>query len=358
MERPQEILDGYLQRAITELNGVTDSIDASKVFHELASFCDRQLHYSDSREEFLRVEKLRKQRREEGNLLKQQIKTTKDKTERYRLAKSLDQSRRWLKLDEEEYERLRAERETFTDLSIRNYLQSLKASDKYSDDVLRFLTLWFEFSDMTLVNEAVAQLVDAVPSHKFTPVMNQLTSRLQTGASAFQETLARLVYRVCIDHPYHGMYQIFSGASAQGIKDQSSKSRQEATLQLSQRLQNESGAQSRWNTISYVHGLYDQTAAAGGKNEFATGQELKLEDYPYTREMARRVPKLKIPPITLHINARSDCNYESLPHIHRFRSMMKIAGGLSKPKIITAIGSDGQPYQQLVSFCQRTFYIS
>lgn len=61
------------------------------------------------------------------------------------------------------------------------------------------------------------------------------------------------------------------------------------------------------------------------------------------------VPKLGVPPATLQVEVRPNMDYNDLPRIQRFRSTMSIANGLSAPKILTAIGTDGKPYKQLVS---------
>lgn len=330
------------------MHGKLVGADAGEVFHEFARFCDRQLHYSESREEFIRVEKLRKQRQEEVNLVREQAKASKDRTEKWRLTKSLDSMKRWLKLDEEEYHRLRSEREVLIELSIENLLRSLHAADVYDDDVLRFVSLWFEFSDLSLANDTAAKHLKEVPSHKFTPVMNQLSSRLQVESTTFQDNLLDLLFRVCANHPYHGMYQIFSGASAQGIRDAASKSRQEATVSLSQRLKKDAKSGKRWEAISQANTMYNTAAMARSKDEFETGEEYNMDDVPVTRDVIRKVPKLKVPPITLHVDARSDGDYTRIPTIHHFKPIMKIAGGLSKPKIIVAVGSDGRTYRQLV----------
>lgn len=348
LEKPRDIVDNYFARAIDELHGNLSGSDAGEILHSFATFCDRQLHYSESREEFVRVERLRKQRLEEYELLRAQAKGSKDRAEKWRLTRNLDAMKRWVRLDEEEYRRLRSEREALIELSIENVLRSLQASDLHDDDVLRFLSLWFEFSDLNLANDAAKRLLADVPSFKFTPVMNQLSSRLQAEQSAFQDSLFSLVLQVCSSHPYHGMYQIFSGANPQGIRDDASKSRQEAALTLSQRFGNKKRSAQSWDVIREANTFYNTAAMARSKDEFETGEEYKLDDVPVTRDVVRKVPKLKVPPITLHIEARSDGDYSALPTIHHFKPTMKIAGGLSKPKIIIAVASDGRPYRQLL----------
>jgi ataxia telangiectasia mutated family protein len=73
--------------------------------------------------------------------------------------------------------------------------------------------------------------------------------------------------------------------------------------------------------------------------------------------MVQRIPTMHVPPATLQIEVRANCDYSDLPKINRFKSRMSIANGLSAPKIVTAIGTDGKPYKQLVRFlsCLSTY---
>jgi len=79
----------------------------------------------------------------------------------------------------------------------------------------RFTALWLEHSEESMANEAVSKHLDRVPSRKFAPLMNQLTSRLQDMEVKFSATpLSRWFLRICTDHPFHGMYQIYAGANS------------------------------------------------------------------------------------------------------------------------------------------------
>ena len=40
--------------------------------------------------------------------------------------------------------------------------------------------------------------------------------------------------------------------------------------------------------------------------------------------------------------------YNTVTYIHSFQPTFKLAGGINLPKIINCMGSDGEPYKQLV----------
>jgi len=55
LEKPQEIIDNYLEPAITELQGRRQGPEAGDVYHEFASFCDKQLKNTDGLEDYTRM---------------------------------------------------------------------------------------------------------------------------------------------------------------------------------------------------------------------------------------------------------------------------------------------------------------
>jgi hypothetical protein len=51
----------------------------------------------------------------------------------------------------------------------------------------------------------------------------------------------------------------------------------------------------------------------------------------------------------MNIELRADCDYSNVPVIEKFKPEMTIASGVSAPKIVTCIASDGSKYKLLVS---------
>jgi serine-protein kinase ATM len=50
----------------------------------------------------------------------------------------------------------------------------------------------------------------------------------------------------------------------------------------------------------------------------------------------------------MQIDFAADMDYSKVPVMTRFESVMTIASGVSAPKILTAIASNGEKYKQLV----------
>ncbi len=354
LEKPEDIITKYLLRAIKELKGTTQGEQAGEVFHEFAAFCDRQLQNSDGLQDFARMQKLRERKEAEVRELSTMLKGARSSDEKKTLRVNYDRARLWLTLDNQEYERLRHIREAFLQQSLENYMLSLQADETHDFDVLRFFALWIENADMPHANAAVGKHIKNVPSRKFASLMNQLSSRLQSSTTEFDALLAGLVFRLCKEHPYHGMFHIYAGARTTGGKDETAKSRNAAAKEISNALRTDAAARRYWPYIHDVNNWYHDLANFKSV-PFKPGRDYQLEDFPPSKKVFQRVASAKVPPATMPIELRPDCDYRDVPKIVGWKPKMTIASGVSMPKVLTAIASDGLPYKQLVqltlSFC-------
>ena len=348
----------YLEPAIRELRGQEQGAGPGQVFHEFALFCDKQLQSPEAAEDLGRIKTVMDRKLQEYHDFIRLAKTDKSKSMRETYQRSARRAKTWYDLDYTEYERMRKGREQFLRQCLENYLLSLAASDEYNNDALRVFALWIEYADTDLANEAVKLYLSKVPSGKFALLMNQLSSRLQNESTPFQKLLLGLVYRICIEHPYHGMHQIFAIQMKVGpitredvarSKDESARSRQKAATELANALRTDKRSKAYWSSIYQSNEIYHNLAMFKGEKESTQqGRELPLDRYKESKELVSAVPKLNVPPATLQVEVRPNMDYTDLPRIQRFKSTMSIANGLSAPKVITAIGTDGKPYKQLV----------
>lgn len=333
-------------------------MDPGQVFHEFALFCDKQLHSPDAAADRDRAKSIMDRRYQEIQDFKRLIEQEQNKQTRDTYRRSYQKATTWYKLDHAEYERLRRGREELLRQCLENYLLSLQASDEYNNDALRVFSLWLEHSETNLANGAVHAHIDKVPSGKFALLMNQLSSRLQADQSEFQKLLTHLVFRICVEHPYHGMHQIFAmhlktpNVTREDImrsKDEAAKSRQRSAGAIAQELAKDKRTSTIWKHLYRANEIYHNLAMFKDDKEQRQGRDIPLDRYPESRALMQQVPKYNVPPATLQIEVRASMDYSDLPRIVRFRSRMSIANGLSAPKIITAQGSDGRDYKQLVS---------
>jgi len=155
-----------------------------------------------------------------------------------------------------------------------------------------------------------------------------------------------VILELLIEHPYHGMHQIsaiqikvghFTKEDAVRSKDESARYRQKAAIQIAQLLGNDKRAREPWNKIYQSNSTYHALAMVKNDADNRTGRDLTLDKYIESKDLKTRVPVIKVPPATLQVEVRADCNYKSLPVIADFKNKMSIANDLSAPEIIVAI---------------------
>jgi ataxia telangiectasia mutated family protein len=352
LSKPDEIIAQCLVPAIKALNGSSRGSEAGRVFHDFAAFCDLQLQNADDKDDFHRIETIRHRKEKEILDLQRMIEQEADIKRKAQFEQHLANSQKWFKLDDEEYRRLQKARENLVQQSLENYLLSLRACDDYRNDVLRFCALWLDQSESKPANIAVSKHISKVASRKFAPLMSQLASRLLDENVDFQLLLFELLWRICCDHPYHGMYQVFVSSKTRGARtDDIATSRNAAARKLADKLVGQPSINQIWIAIHnisilFVHfaqeRLEEQKHKAGAKallQELKTGSKLV---------QAIEQSSTKIPPPTMKIPLRNDCNYSSITTFSKFEPYFSVAGGISAPKIVTVIGTDGQRYKMLL----------
>ncbi|OJD11921.1 hypothetical protein AJ78_07406 [Emergomyces pasteurianus Ep9510] len=346
LQKPDTIIQEYLIPAIKELRGNSEGEQAGRVFHEFASFCDQQLQNPDGLEDFRRIEQIRHRKEKEVMDLEKMMESAKGK-EKEQLRIHRIKAKQWFELDDNEYQRLKKSRVSFLRQCLENYLLSLKASDTFKSNALRFCALWLDNSDSEIANAAVAKHIDTVPSRKFATLMNQLTSRLLDVEDKFQSLLAELIFRICVEHPYHGMYQMFSSSKSKVGTEHLSNSRFRAANNLVDRMRSDPKVYSTWLTLHNANISYVRFAVDKLDGQYKSGSKVELKKSVTGHRLEQDIRRQHIPPPTMKISLRIDCDYSHVPRIVRYLPDFTVAAGVSAPKIVTAIASDGLQYKQL-----------
>lgn len=303
---------------------------------------------ADGLEDFKRVEQLRNRKEKELRGLEDMMKNAEGR-EKDSLKNFRSKAKQWFDLDDREYQRLLRSREAFLQQCLENYLLALQESDAHHNDILRFCALWLDKSDSKIANEAVSKHLHEVPSYKFAPLMNQLSSRLLDVSDDFQALLDGLVYKICVEHPFHSMYQIFASSKSKGGKDPSSHSRFRAANQLVDRLKNDSKIGPTWVAVHNMNITYVRFAVDKPDPKFKTGARIALKKLPTGERLGQDALTYKLPPPTMKIELRRDRDYSKVPTVAKFSSEFTLASGVSAPKIVTATATNGVRYKQLVS---------
>jgi ataxia telangiectasia mutated family protein len=184
-----------------------------------------------------------------------------------------------------------------------------------------------------------------VPSWKFVVLLNQLMSRLQQDNSPFQAVLMALTKRLCLEHPYHSVHHVYASTRKPGSKDDKAiVIRYEAAKTVRRHVEGDSAKGDLFKRLFQADSAYRQLADEPLDRKAG---KLTLKDVRTAAQVSRLVPTLRLPPVTMGLPLRPDGNYDDVPKVVKFGAAVSIMSGLSTPKVLTAISSDGQQYKQL-----------
>jgi ataxia telangiectasia mutated family protein len=234
---------------------------------------------------------------------------------------------------------------TFVQQSLQNYLLALHASDEHNLSVLRFFALWLESSDSADANSKVGEHLPNVPSWKFVVLLNQLMSRLQKDNSPFQVNLMALTKRLCLEHPYHSVHHVYASTKAASSGDEATSTRFDAAVAIRKHVSDDSAKGKLFRRLFSADSHYRQLADEPLADR-KTGKRA-LKDISSAVKVARAIPSYQLPPVTISLPLRPDGNYDDVPVVTKFGGTVSIMSGLSSPKVLTAVSSDGKQYRQL-----------
>ncbi|KAG4304904.1 hypothetical protein PORY_001579 [Pneumocystis oryctolagi] len=347
LERPDFIMEKYFKSAVKLLNNSKLGNDAGYVFHTFGFFCDKQLESLSVCEDFEKIQKLRKQNSEELAVLDQMINKS-SKYDREVLLLHRAKAKALFDIDDVEFNRLIENKEVYLRKSIKNYLKSLVSCDNYDYNIFRCMSLWLSNIENDNVNKIVYRLIYNIATRKFLILFNQLASRLSENTTLFQSILHKLVKRICVDHPYHSLFYLISLKYLANKDDKLGLLRKKTVDEvLCELLLSKELGDMLKRFMSLCSAYIDFAVYKVEKKEFGINK-IAFSLYPKSSVFLNDIPKYKLPPPTMDISVRNDCNYDDVPIISYYVPYFMLASGISSPKVIECVGSDGHFYKQLV----------
>lgn len=117
-------------------------------------------------------------------------------------------------------------------LAIQSFITALSMANTgikadMSKHVFRLISLWFNNARDSSLDESVNGLmsggIEKIPTYRFLPLTYQLVSRVESKESEnvgeFQPTLQRLIFKMCVDHPYHLMVPIIALSNGNKVEN-------------------------------------------------------------------------------------------------------------------------------------------
>ncbi|KAF7356584.1 Serine/threonine-protein kinase Tel1 [Mycena venus] len=287
-------------------------------------------------------------------------------------AKSLHDAKVLLKTDQELFNKHNKARETFLAHAIEMYSRALEASDAFDGDgAIRLCSLWFENFDETQFEfqGKVREALDRIPSHKLVFLAHQLTARLSKTAEPMknQENLESVVLRMCLDHPFHSLYQVYgllpysppdkdrrqSGRhgtpAATAPPSAQAVARSEAATEIFNRLRGDPRNEKRIKDVELVASACLAWAKFPIVNTpLDPKNSKKTKQIPIPPDqLIRKLAGVKVPVLTYPPALDPTLKYESCVFIDKYEPTFETAGGINLPKICKCVGNDGGRYKQL-----------
>lgn len=355
------ILEKYLKRAVmlAEDRNHTDkkSITRQSQTHfHLAHYADALYRSYEERlnsNEWQAAMRLRKHKMKELEALVRRLKSS-SKGEKTDYSVKIQELQKQLAMDKEEDERFQGDRDNFLTIALEGYKRCLVIGDKYDVRVVfRLVSLWFSLSSRQIVVNGMLNTIEEVQSYKFIPLVYQIASRMGSkdgqGPQSFQFSLASLVKKMAIDHPYHTIFQLLALANGDRIKDKQ-RSRNSFVVDMDKKL----AAENLLEELSSYHGaiirqmkqmveIYIKLA------ELETRREDTNKKVNLPREI-RSVRQLElVPVVTSSFPVDRSCQYPegSFPHFRGLAESVTVMNGINAPKVVECLGSDGNRYRQL-----------
>ncbi|KZT10138.1 uncharacterized protein LAESUDRAFT_748044 [Laetiporus sulphureus 93-53] len=368
LEKPEDIRTRYFDAALSLLLDSQDQYPKpadGEILHEYAIFAERQYHSIANSPDALRWRVYVDRKKEEIKQRAYQIRKTQVGTKEHQEStRAYNKATQLLKQDEAKFADHNRSRESFLALAIDMHSRCLNATDMFDDDcVIRLCSLWFANFEESNAALAIDAALDRVPSHKFLFLAHQLTARLSKilpETSFNQEYLQKLLARMCQEHPFHSLYQVFclvseqvdtqNGASArrQSGRHDSPSARAEraaAAVEILDRLRNDSSRRDCVRDVEKVFNASLQWAKFPIKDSQKKKSKASLripDDQPILQ-----LQSIRVPVTTIRTPVDRTTEYKDCIWISHYESTYTTAGGVNLPKISVCVGSDGKKYKQL-----------
>lgn len=247
------------------------------------------------------------------------------------------------------------------------FSRCLEVSDSFDYDAgIRLCSLWFANFDSD-DNQLQAELrvaLDRTPSRKLVFLAHQLTARISKPESGLlpksQDNLQSLVLRMCQEHPFHSLYQVYClqperSAIVPGRRLSNRTSalsphaeRSAAAGDIFDRLRSDPGNGGRVRDVEHLSDACMQLAKYPIKDNPKYKTSKHQVHYKLPAEVTiGQISKLRVPVMTHYTPLDPTLRYEDCIWIERYESTFCTAGGINLPKIMSCVGSDGKKYKQL-----------
>lgn len=318
----------------------------AQLMHVLAEFCVLQYNDKERTERINHIKKF-------SEVKKNQMRTLQELNKHANLDRTKSLALRFgeriLENDNLEVKSLEELKEYFLITGACLFLRAATFHDRNGEDISKFMSVWFDNMDNGWLNQQIRPDVWEVPSVQFVPWINQLTSRVCRTPSFLKSNLDYMIQSVCANHPFHGLYQLKSVSISSDPNSAASLEEQDRLLGAIDLWQKLATFKHLKTTLEGISRFCEACVhVANVKVDKVSRCSLKVLTKGTGDIWGRGLKNLHIPPPTLHIPLRYDKDYEKVPVMTSALDEVMIAGGLSRPKIIKILSTDGSKQTMLL----------
>ncbi|KAI5963104.1 TEL1 [Candida pseudojiufengensis] len=329
---------------------LNEPLQQSRIFRLLAQFCETQYKSKSLSEHIEGLEKRVNEKRDEIEELRTHYQN-KDVSsdEKKDINKFYHKLKVMLAAEVADLKYASDNRKQFSVKAVEYYLESMTFDDFPEQDLDKFFALWLEQSNDDQLNIEIESKLLALPSYKLLSWCAQLMSRLSKENTPFQSILKKLILQMCIDHPHHSLYLLYS------LKKQLNFARKDRNILLESKALSAAGI---WSELTEQNQAYVQDILI--PIEIFSEECIKLAEHKVSKSKVMNLDKLSfgkywlkelptIPPPTKSLKIDPTKKYENVPVLNKIENKLILASsGLSLPKIATFSLSDGSTHKILL----------
>lgn len=342
------ILQGYVPEVKSSIHAADDHKQKVLMSRLLAHFCEEQYKSHNLIEMISKLEKRTAEKKAEIEELKNHFrKLVLSSDEKLSVQRYYSKLKSQYNSDIKETELLLSTRIEFRNTAIKYYLRSIIVDNSTGEDLDKFFSMFFEFSNEDYLQEDLAEDLKLLPSFKLIGWCTQLVSRIGSECTEFQYSLRSLIVKLCHDHPFHSLYQLISlrkhESFATNNKNNAMLAKVTVANEIWQKLQSQSSQFSR-EILNPADKLCDE-AIKLAEYKGVKGRSVYLQKVSIGKYWMNELPA--IPPPTLNTPISFN-GYSGLTTMQSIDLKLTIAmSGLSLPKIANIILSDGTTHRVL-----------
>ncbi|XP_044756174.1 serine-protein kinase ATM isoform X2 [Coccinella septempunctata] len=350
-EHANTIIENYLEPSLVLMKDSDKTKDEWKSIYDtydtLGKFADRQYQQvtahiaSDVFQK--KIENLHKSNETIKNLRKA---TTPEE----RIAKIFHEKQS--SIDHTEIENTKKEKDYFLHIALKYYMKNLACSDNCHLQIFRVMALFLENRTCASIKELIERYIPKIPTYKFLTILPQLIPHIaiKNTGDMFSLKANEIIDRCAREHPHHTLPIIL--ALANSLKDSDySKIKTKVSINEDRVAEAKKIIKSLKNDPvlkGIIIGLEIVSDALVELAYMASKEKSRKCEIPKRSKIAsiKNFPTVAV--LTHNLQIRKNGKYDDIVGIYSYETQYSLVGGKNAPKKIKCIGTDGNPYEQLV----------